>query len=38
MAKNLGVTFEYAGDEVWLSSPTPSDCLTVVTSSENKEM
>lgn len=38
MAKNLGVTFEYAGDEVWLSSPTPSDCLTVLTSSENKEM
>ncbi|MDF9599615.1 RNA 2'-phosphotransferase [Bacillus cereus] len=38
MAKNLGVTFEYAGDEVWLSSLTPSDCLTVVTSSENKEI
>ncbi|MEI3892255.1 MULTISPECIES: RNA 2'-phosphotransferase [unclassified Bacillus (in: firmicutes)] len=38
MAKNIGVTFEYAGDEVWLSSPIPADCLSVVTSSENKEM
>ncbi|MFJ8528659.1 RNA 2'-phosphotransferase [Bacillus sp. NPDC094106] len=38
VAKDLGVTFEYAGDEVWLSSPIPSDCLTVVTSSENQEM
>lgn len=33
MAHNLNVTFEYTGDEVWLSSPIPPKCLTVVTNS-----